>query len=46
MGLASIWAFVEPKYQNTPDNVAPAAAYLQAPPAITLRLNPTLTAAI
>jgi hypothetical protein len=21
MGIASIWAFVEPKYQNAPDNV-------------------------
>jgi succinate dehydrogenase / fumarate reductase cytochrome b subunit len=29
MGLASIWAFIEPKYQNTPDDVTPApAAYL------------------
>jgi succinate dehydrogenase / fumarate reductase, cytochrome b subunit len=25
MGLASIWAFVEPKYKNTPANIAPAS---------------------
>ncbi|MGA2218051.1 MAG: succinate dehydrogenase [Terracidiphilus sp.] len=29
MGLASMWAFISPKYQNTPDDVTPkAAAYL------------------
>jgi succinate dehydrogenase / fumarate reductase cytochrome b subunit len=26
IGLASIWAFVEPKYQNTPDEVAPVVS--------------------
>jgi len=31
MGLASIWAFIEPKYQNTPDIVPPAIAQLIAP---------------
>jgi succinate dehydrogenase / fumarate reductase cytochrome b subunit len=31
MGLASIWAFVSPKYQNAPEDVAPAMilAYTQ-----------------
>jgi succinate dehydrogenase / fumarate reductase cytochrome b subunit len=29
-GLASIWAFIEPKYQNTPENVP--VALLSAPP--------------
>jgi succinate dehydrogenase / fumarate reductase, cytochrome b subunit len=28
MGLASIWAFLEPKYQNTPDIVPPALVQL------------------
>ncbi|MGA3048372.1 MAG: succinate dehydrogenase [Terracidiphilus sp.] len=28
MGLASIWAFVSPKYQNTPDDVTPSVSYL------------------
>jgi succinate dehydrogenase / fumarate reductase, cytochrome b subunit len=26
IGLASIWAFIEPKYQNTPDEVAPVVS--------------------
>jgi succinate dehydrogenase / fumarate reductase, cytochrome b subunit len=30
MGLASIWAFVSPKYQNTPDIVPPAVVLLHA----------------
>jgi hypothetical protein len=29
MGLASIWAFVSPRYANAPDN--PAVSYLTAP---------------
>ena len=31
MGIASIWAFVSPKYANTPDNVAPATSRLLSP---------------
>jgi succinate dehydrogenase / fumarate reductase cytochrome b subunit len=31
MGLASIWAFIGPKYQNTPDIVPPAVIQLIAP---------------
>ena len=30
MGIASIWAFVEPKYKNTPDIVPPAIVQLRA----------------
>jgi hypothetical protein len=33
MGIASIWAFVGPKYQNAPDNVPLAAVQLRAEPA-------------
>ncbi|MGB8030845.1 MAG: succinate dehydrogenase [Terracidiphilus sp.] len=33
MGLASIWAFVGPKYPNAPDNVPLAAIQLRAEPA-------------
>jgi hypothetical protein len=32
MGLASIWAFISPKYQNTPDIV----------PTAIVQLHPTL----
>ena len=32
MGIASIWAFVSPKYQNTPDDVTPAISQQIAPP--------------
>ncbi len=31
MGLASIWAFISPKYANAPENVAPAASLHLAP---------------
>lgn len=30
MGLASIWAFIEPQYQNAPVDVAPAAMVMHA----------------
>jgi succinate dehydrogenase / fumarate reductase cytochrome b subunit len=30
-GLASIWAFVSPKYANAPDNPAPAVSQSVAP---------------
>ncbi|HUA93507.1 MAG TPA: succinate dehydrogenase cytochrome b558 subunit [Terracidiphilus sp.] len=33
MGLASIWAFVGPKYQNAPENVPPSVSQLYAPSA-------------
>ena len=32
IGLASIWAFISPKYANTPDNVQPATTQLRALP--------------
>ncbi len=32
MGLASIWAFVSPKFQNAPENVAPMSRLHAAPP--------------
>jgi succinate dehydrogenase / fumarate reductase cytochrome b subunit len=41
MGLASIWAFVSPQYQNAPDNVTPLSSRLLAPPLAPPRLNPT-----
>ena len=41
MGLASIWAFVGPKYQNAPDNVPLAAIQLRAEPA--QRVSPRTT---
>jgi hypothetical protein len=31
MGLASIWAFVGPKYQNAPENPAPTVSLSVAP---------------
>jgi succinate dehydrogenase / fumarate reductase cytochrome b subunit len=31
IGLASIWAFIEPKYQNAPDEVAPVVSSMHAP---------------
>jgi hypothetical protein len=31
MGLASIWAFVGPKYQNAPENVPLAVNTMHAP---------------
>jgi succinate dehydrogenase / fumarate reductase cytochrome b subunit len=31
MGLASIWAFIGPKYQNAPDDVAPVSQLYLAP---------------
>jgi succinate dehydrogenase / fumarate reductase, cytochrome b subunit len=31
IGLASIWAFIEPKYQNSPEDVAPAVSLSAAP---------------
>ena len=40
MGLASIWAFVSPKYQNAPENITPLSSHLLAPPLAPLRLNP------
>lgn len=39
MGLASIWAFVGPKYQNTPENVPPPISQLQMPSAAPFVLN-------
>ncbi|HLY43385.1 MAG TPA: hypothetical protein VKR52_19390 [Terracidiphilus sp.] len=31
MGIASIWAFVSPKYANTPDDVTPAITQIHTP---------------
>jgi succinate dehydrogenase / fumarate reductase cytochrome b subunit len=31
IGLASIWAFVEPRFKNAPDEVAPVVSLLIAP---------------
>jgi len=31
MGIASIWAFVSPKYANAPDNVLPAVTQIHTP---------------
>jgi succinate dehydrogenase / fumarate reductase, cytochrome b subunit len=39
IGLASIWAFVGPKYQNTPDIVPPAVSQLHVPAAVPFNLN-------
>jgi succinate dehydrogenase / fumarate reductase cytochrome b subunit len=39
VGLASIWAFVGPKYQNTPDNVPPAVSQLSLPAVPALPIN-------
>jgi hypothetical protein len=30
MGLASIWAFISPKYENTPD-IVPVSALIASP---------------
>ena len=43
LGLASIWAFVEPKYQNAPQDVPPALSRMLAPAQPALRLNSPLT---
>jgi hypothetical protein len=34
MGLASIWAFISPKYQNTPDIVPVALMQMHTPPVL------------
>jgi succinate dehydrogenase / fumarate reductase cytochrome b subunit len=39
MGLASIWAFVSPKYQNTPDEVPLTALYAPASPGATFHVT-------
>jgi hypothetical protein len=31
IGLASIWAFIEPKYQNAPVDVAPVVSFSVVP---------------
>ena len=36
IGLASIWAFIEPKYQNAPQDVTPVVSTLASPASIEL----------
>jgi succinate dehydrogenase / fumarate reductase cytochrome b subunit len=45
IGLASIWAFIEPKYQNAPEDVAPVVSTLVSPASIglTTMLSSTIT---
>jgi succinate dehydrogenase / fumarate reductase cytochrome b subunit len=44
MGLASIWAFVSPKYQNAPENVSPSLSRLHVPAAATFDPGSALSA--
>jgi succinate dehydrogenase / fumarate reductase, cytochrome b subunit len=42
IGLASIWAFIEPKFKNAPDEVAPEVSFLVASPQPAFPTSPTI----